>query len=108
MDETDVTVQALRRATLDSCYKQLPAQIERPDSPFTDEEVESLTEILSQLTLEEQISQQFLVDIPPLEKKKLSSPGPPQAAAPQSPPPTPAPVKNPATDLDAWLDGLLS
>jgi hypothetical protein len=106
MDETDAQIVALRRATLDACYKPSPGTVTPPESPFSQDEVTAFSEILAVLSLDEQISQQFLVEIPPLEKKvEIQAEAPAPAPAPETAAPKPAPK---ADDLNAWLDDLLS
>jgi hypothetical protein len=104
---------ALRRATGAACSRPLPSVPSPPDSPFSDEDAAAFAQILAGLSLDDQVSLDFLVDVAPLERR-ISQPDPARpvrAAKPQ--PPTAARAashakKEPDKDLNSWLDDLLS
>jgi hypothetical protein len=99
-DDSDEGLLAVRRATVEAFSRQLPSISTLPESEI---DGDAVALILASLSLEDQLFQGFLVDVPSLEKavRKVSN----------GPPPAPIVVEKakPAEEnLDAWLDGLLS
>jgi hypothetical protein len=93
----------LRRATIDACSRQLPILSTLPETSFSEEDVSSFADLLRLLPLDDQLSQDFLVEVPRLEKKIQEVSQQPQAL-----PPVLTTKPKPAEgDLDAWLDDLL-
>ena len=95
----------LRKSTVDACSRQQPAVSIVPKSSLPEDEVEKMNEILSKLSLEDQLSNEYIVPVPKLSaviktepvkvEKKQDAPKPEEKPASQKP------------DLDAWLNGLL-
>jgi hypothetical protein len=96
----------LRRSTAAACSRPLPSVPSPPDSPFSDEDAAAFAQILAGLSLDDQVSLDFIVEVPPLERR-ISQPQPAQPA-PAAERKAEPPKKKPEEDLNSWLDDLLS
>jgi hypothetical protein len=99
-DDSEEGLLILRRATVEAFSRQLPNLTTFPES---DIDGDVLVPILASLSLEDQLFQGFLVEVPRLEKvvQKVTNPQEPPAVVVEKPKPV-------EENLDAWLDGLLS
>jgi hypothetical protein len=89
----------IRRLTIEACSRAPPEVLTFPES---DIDGLALAPILSKLSLEDQLSLDFLVEVPRLEKQIQAISVPIEKPAPVVANPLPA-----EEDLDAWLTGLL-
>ncbi|OHS94832.1 hypothetical protein TRFO_38975 [Tritrichomonas foetus] len=109
-DDTESSTKILRESTLENCTRNLPSPIAPPSSQFSFEIIMQISQILSNLSLEEQMEFDFLVPMPPLDNVDDSIPKadsgkegekPPTAAA------TGGETKRHGSNLDDWLNDLL-
>ena len=93
-----------RKRTLDLCNRELPSEAKFSKCPYSKEVFDCISEMIASLTIEQQMSYDFLVPVEPIVMEDKNNITEAQTKENKE---APEEQKKPDEDLNDWLDNLL-